>query len=67
MAEIRLAFDAETVSFPWQKEDLLLVDNMLVAHGREPFEGPRKIAVSMAEPYASVTENGGGEALDGRP
>lgn len=34
-------------TFPWQEGDLLMVDNMLVAHGRKPFKGPRKILVSM--------------------
>jgi alpha-ketoglutarate-dependent taurine dioxygenase len=52
--EIRGALDAETVSLPWQAGDLLLIDNMLVAHGREPYEGPRKIIVSLAEPYDSA-------------
>ena len=33
--------------FPWRKGDLLMVDNMLVAHGRMPFKGPRRILVSM--------------------
>ncbi len=27
-----------------------MLDNMLVAHGRAPFVGPRKIAVAMTEP-----------------
>lgn len=49
--ELRAAYDAETVKFPWRKGDLLLVDNMLVAHGRSPYSGPRKIIVSMGEPY----------------
>jgi hypothetical protein len=26
------------------------VDNMLAAHGRRPFSGPRKILVAMTEP-----------------
>lgn len=45
---IRAAYDAETVSFPWQAGDLLWVDNMLVAHGRSPFSGPRRVLVGMA-------------------
>lgn len=49
---LRAAYHAETVSFPWRKEDVLMLDNMLVAHGREPFSGPRKIVVAMAEPWS---------------
>jgi alpha-ketoglutarate-dependent taurine dioxygenase len=33
--------------FPWRCGDLLMVDNMLAAHGRMPFKGPRKILVAM--------------------
>ncbi|HEV7508321.1 MAG TPA: TauD/TfdA family dioxygenase [Thermoanaerobaculia bacterium] len=39
---------SETV-FPWQKGDALLLDNMLTAHARNPFAGPRKIYAAMAE------------------
>ena len=35
------------VSFPWRKGDVMVVDNVLAAHGRNPFEGPRKILVAM--------------------
>jgi alpha-ketoglutarate-dependent taurine dioxygenase len=48
--ELRQAYRQETVSFPWERGDLLMVDNLLVAHGRAPFDGPRKILVGMSEP-----------------
>jgi len=37
------------VRFPWHARDVLLVDNMLVAHARDPYVGPRKILVAMGE------------------
>lgn len=49
MDEIREAYERETVMFPWQRGDLLVLDNMLVAHGRTPYEGPRQILVGMAQ------------------
>ena len=50
LQDIRGALDACTVSFPWQQGDVLMMDNMLVAHGRSSFSGPRKVIVAMAEP-----------------
>jgi len=50
MDHIRELYRQESVTFPWQEGDALLVDNVLVAHGRRPFSGPRKILVAMAEP-----------------
>ncbi len=51
LEEIREIYLKASVLFPWQKGDLLLLDNFLVAHGREPFSGPRRILVAMAELY----------------
>jgi alpha-ketoglutarate-dependent taurine dioxygenase len=56
LAELREVYEQETVSFDWQEQDVLLLDNMLMAHGREPFSGPRKILVSMAEPFNAARE-----------
>lgn len=50
LAEIRSAYAAETTSFEWEPGDVLLVENMLTAHGREPFEGPRRILAAMSDP-----------------
>jgi alpha-ketoglutarate-dependent taurine dioxygenase len=52
LAELRAAYLAELVTFSWQPGDILMLDNMLVAHGREPFTPPREVVVGMAEPYA---------------
>ncbi|WP_432190407.1 TauD/TfdA family dioxygenase [Streptomyces sp. Tue6028] len=47
---LRSVYRANSVRFDWQRDDVLIVDNMLTAHAREPFTGPRRIAVAMAEP-----------------
>ena len=47
--EIRGVLDEAQISFPWSAGDVLMLDNMLTAHGRSPFRGPRKVIVAMAE------------------
>lgn len=47
---LREAYRSATVSFPWEAGDVLVIDNMLVAHGRRPFVGPREVVVAMAAP-----------------
>ena len=54
VAEIRAAYEAETVAFRWERGDLLMMDNMLVAHGRRPYAGKRRILVAMGEPYSDM-------------
>lgn len=52
MDALRAAYHAETVTFPWKAADVLLVENLLVAHGRNPFQGKRNVVVGMAEPMS---------------
>ncbi|MBD1812959.1 non-ribosomal peptide synthetase [Microcoleus vaginatus DQ-U2] len=49
MAQIQAVYREAAVSFPWQAGDILMLDNMLAAHSRNPFIGSRKIVVAMGE------------------
>src|SRR3989442_13720812 len=42
-------YEANSARQRWQAGDLMLVDNVRTAHGREPFEGPREVVVAMAD------------------
>jgi alpha-ketoglutarate-dependent taurine dioxygenase len=46
---IRAAYEEEKFHFEWQKDDIVLLDNMLYTHGRQPYAGARKILVGMAQ------------------
>ena len=58
LEEIRRVYDETAVAFPWQAGDVLLVDNIRVAHGRQAYRGARKVVVAMADPAS------GGSAPD---
>ena len=49
LAQVRAVLDSHKVVFPWQAGDVMMLDNMLAAHARSPFKGPRKVLVAMAE------------------
>lgn len=57
VAEIMEAFDKAWVEFPWLKGDILYLDNMLMAHSRNPFEGKRKVVVAMNKTNQGKTFN----------
>lgn len=54
--EILRVCDEHSIVFPWNEGDVLLLDNMLTAHGRKPFVGKRKVVVGMAEPYQTILD-----------
>lgn len=50
---IHNAHALEAIEFPWQAGDILLLDNMLITHGRNSFEGDREVMLAMGNPYRS--------------
>lgn len=48
---IRNLYEKSAVRFSWKQGDILMLDNMLAAHGRSPFVGERKIVVTMGEMF----------------
>lgn len=48
LADVRRAYQSASVRFEWRAGDLVVVDNVIASHGRDPYTGPRQIAVSMS-------------------
>ena len=53
LSEILQIYKAASITFPWQPGDILMLDNVLIAHGRNPYTGERKVAVTMGEIVSS--------------
>ena len=49
ISHIMQAYSANAVRQPWQSGDLLVVDNIRTAHGRDPYTGPREVLAAMAD------------------
>ena len=62
LEQIREAYRAEAVVFAWRSGDLLMVDNMLTAHARKPYAGPRRVIVGMAESWREARADRTGAA-----
>lgn len=52
MRHLQDLYEDEKLVFPWERGDVLLLDNVLVAHGRNPYTGPRKVVAGMADPVS---------------
>ncbi|MCF2857582.1 TauD/TfdA family dioxygenase [Pseudoalteromonas sp. SMS1] len=46
---LKQAYLAEKVTFQWVKGDVLMVDNLSVAHAREPFDGDRLVLTAFSD------------------
>ncbi|HEY8563415.1 MAG TPA: TauD/TfdA family dioxygenase [Pyrinomonadaceae bacterium] len=47
LEHVRRVLREETVPHAWRRGDVLVLDNILTAHGRLPFSGARKIVLAM--------------------
>ena len=45
------------IARPWSEGDFIVIDNIATAHGRNPYEGERKLLVSLADPFHFMTEH----------
>jgi alpha-ketoglutarate-dependent taurine dioxygenase len=54
LAAVRQTYRETAVCFTWQSRDVLLLDNILSSHGRQPFVGPRRVLVAMSDLYTNT-------------
>jgi amino acid adenylation domain-containing protein len=55
MAEVGTVLRDCAVEFTWQTGDVVMLDNMLTAHSRNPYVGPRKIVVALGQMYSPTS------------
>lgn len=49
LKHIRETMFKQATVFPWREGDVMMLDNILVCHGRMPFSGQRKILLAMTD------------------
>jgi alpha-ketoglutarate-dependent taurine dioxygenase len=47
--EVRRVYERLEVAFPWERGDVMLLDNVLTAHARNPYRGARKLLVATGD------------------
>lgn len=72
LEKIRAAYEQPRCVFPWQSGDVLLLDNMRYAHGRNSFTGTRRVVAALMDRHTSesipshavpqTASGGGGDA-----
>ncbi|MND48223.1 Taurine catabolism dioxygenase TauD, TfdA family [compost metagenome] len=53
MRHLQQLYREVMVEFPWQKGDVVILDNIFTIHARNGYAGPRKILTAMAIPLKS--------------
>lgn len=48
LEHVREVYARHRLEFAWQQGDVMMLDNMLMTHGRAPFSGSRRVVVAMA-------------------
>lgn len=59
---VRETLWSNEVALPWRRGDVLILDNLRIAHARRPFSGPRRILVAMGDSAARGHERPAGSA-----
>jgi alpha-ketoglutarate-dependent taurine dioxygenase len=54
---VREAYVQQSHVFSWRSGDVMILDNMLVAHGRLPYIGKREVLLAMTDPYSAATKS----------
>lgn len=49
MGTINSLYDQVELAWTWKDGDFAIVDNLKVAHGRNPFQGPREVMVTLLD------------------
>ena len=49
MDQLLELYRQSAVTFAWQQHDIIMLNNMLVAHSRNPYVGERKIVVALGD------------------